>query len=281
MRRTQSGPVQWYGGKYHQAKIIIPHIPRSRIYAEAYGGTAHILVNLSPRPVEVYNDINGDLVNLFRAIQDPVRLEKLQRRLTFTLYSRAEFVLAIETLKTNKDPEARAWAMYVATNQGFNATGRTTPGNWSHTLSKRRPSAWVNKIANLPILHRRLQQVQIDCRDALEFITCWDSKDTTFYLDPPYITATRQSKNVYDFECDDDHHKQLVSLLLKIKGSAVLSGYEHSTYEPLTQAGWNTFKYIVPCRSTIRRNKPMQYREEKLWIKGSRRRGFNFFMEQI
>ena len=84
----------------------------------------------------------------------------------------------------------------------------------------------------------RLMMVQIDCRDALEVIRYWDSPDTLFYVDPPYINETRKTLNAYAHEMSTEQHKELVKLLLGIKGKAVVSGYEHPLYSPFAQAGW-------------------------------------------
>jgi len=270
--QNRIGPIQYYGGKANLAIKIVPLIPRSRIYAEVYGGGASILMNLSPRPVEIYNDINKNVVNLFRCLQDVKRAEKLHRRLCFTLYSVEEFQLAMDMLRNKSQAQDdRAWAQYVICNQGFagheNING--TKGNWGRVFTSNRKMAgnvsrYWSRFDNFEFWHRRLAKVQIDCKDAIEFIQYWDSTDTTFYLDPPYVLNTRKAKKTYQYECGDSHHKKLVKTLLKIKGNAILSGYNNDLYKPLTDAGWKTIEFNVKCyaSNTIREN-----RKETLWIK--------------
>lgn len=114
------GLVRWYGGKGRMLAKIIPLIPYSHIYCEPFGGAGSILVNLKPRPVEVYNDLNGNLVNLARVLQDPETCRELEYRLERTLYSREEFREALRTLKDSLCSNVElAWAFFVAQNQGF------------------------------------------------------------------------------------------------------------------------------------------------------------------
>ena len=112
-------PVGWYGGKGHLVKKLLPLVPQGRIYVEPYAGAASVLFHRQPAPVEVLNDLNRDLVNLFRHLQDPECFAALQHRLTWTLYSLEEFRLSLKILQ---DPESmaadRAWAFFTAQNQG-------------------------------------------------------------------------------------------------------------------------------------------------------------------
>jgi DNA adenine methylase len=237
-------PVQWFGGKGLLRARILPLIPATKVYVEPYGGAGSVLFGQEPAPVEVYNDLNGDLVNLFRVLQDPRRFRAFQHRIEHTLYSREEFVTAIETLA---DPEAkpadRAWAFFTAQNQGFGGKGGMSAGDWGRAFVDTAGMAnttnkWLMRLAHLPDWHRRLARVQIDNRCALGVIRYWDSRETTFYVDPPYVLATRSGRGDYAHEADDAHHRALVDTLLGIQGAAVVSGYRHPIYRPLEQAGW-------------------------------------------
>lgn len=193
--------VQWYGGKGILWRWILDNLPGGAVYVEPFGGGASLLLNKPPHPVEVYNDLNGDLVNLFRAVQDESRFEKLKHRLEWTLYSYDEFRRARRILAESQDPDERAWAFYVAYNQGFSGVA-TSDGNWgrAHTDDAEKTSRWRNGIAKLPLIRERMMRVHIDNRDALEVIKYWDTPDTVFYIDPPYPHETRATKNLYDLE---------------------------------------------------------------------------------
>jgi DNA adenine methylase len=252
-------PVWWYGGKGHLAKKLLPLIPQGRIYVEPYAGAASVLFHRQPAPVEVLNDLNRDLVNLFRHLQDPECFAALQHRLTWTLYSLEEFRLALEILQDSESTAAdRAWAFFVTQNQGFGGLAKSE-GNWGRVFVSDRNMAgttnkWRGRLKLLPWWHERLSRVQLDCRDALEIVRYWDSPDTVFYLDPPYVHETRVLGrcNVYQHEVDDAHHRDLVGVLLAIQGQAVLSAYEHPLYEPLLSAGWRLHRIETACHAAGR-----------------------------
>jgi DNA adenine methylase len=101
-------------------------------------------------------------------------------------------------------------------------------------------------IEELPAMHERIMRVQIEHRDFRELIPLYDTKDTLFYLDPPYIHATR-SGGGYNYECSDKDHEDLVEILLNIKGKAMLSGYIHNIYTKLENAGWVRHDFNTAC----------------------------------
>jgi DNA adenine methylase len=137
-RYSLRAPVQWYGGKGNMVAKLLPLIPETHLYCEPYGGAGSLLFAREPAPVEVYNDLCGGLVNLFRTLQDPRRFKRLQHRLHHTLYSREEFCLALDTLKDPvASPDDRAWAFFVAQNQGFSGKANSE-GYWGRTFTSDR-----------------------------------------------------------------------------------------------------------------------------------------------
>jgi DNA adenine methylase len=193
-------PFQWLGGKGNLARWIIKFLPRGRIYVEPFAGAASVFWHLpEPYPVEVLNDLDDRIVNLYRVLQDREKFRELLHRLIWTPYSRAEFAKALATLQ---DPEADdvsgAWAFFVAQNQGFSGRPNTmTVGQWSRALSSTcrgmamTTSKWRSRLKLLSYWHQRLSRVQIDSVDALQAIRYWDTSDTVFYVDPPYVPETR------------------------------------------------------------------------------------------
>jgi hypothetical protein len=158
-------------------------------------------------------------------------------------------------------------------------------GDWGRAFISNRgmaetASGWRGRLHLLDWWHSRLSRVQLDSRDALTVIRYWESPDTTFYLDPPYVADTRVKgkQYVYRHEADDDHHRQLVELLLTIQGRAVLSGYDHPAYQPLTDAGWSVHRIKTACHAAgrIRGSKlrgagnatKHAGRVEVVWVKG-------------
>jgi DNA adenine methylase len=240
-------PFRWYGGKGNLVKRIIPLLPREDIttYVEPFAGAASVFWAL-PRPysVEVLNDLYGDIINLFRCLQNPETFEQLLHRLIWTPYSRAEFRRALEILDDpTSSPLDRAWAFYVAYGQGFSGTA-DTEGNWSRVLTEsssgmaKTADRWRKRLTQLPRFHDRLTRVQLDSVDALKCIRYWDSPTTLFYLDPHYVHETRASKDDYTHEMSNEQHTALVDTLFALQGKAVLSGYDHPIYQALDEAGW-------------------------------------------
>jgi len=111
---------------------------------------------------------------------------------------------------------------------------------------------WRGRLHLLETWHDRLSRVQLDNRDALDVIKYWDTDNTVFYLDPPYVVSTRKRKKVYDYETDDNHHEKLIDILLKIKGQAVLSGYDTPLYQRLLESGWKKIEFETACHAAGR-----------------------------
>jgi DNA adenine methylase len=246
-------PFQYFGGKSKMVTKLLPLLPPHKVYVEPFCGAASLFFAKPPSPVEVLNDLNEDVVNVFRVLQNKETHEELRFRLMYTPYARAEFVRALE-MRGQKDltPVDRAWAFLVAQNMGFGGTVEKKAGSWGRVFISNQGCAdtcnnWLMRLSMLDAWRWRLMMVQIDCRDALEVIRYWDSPDTLFYIDPPYISATRKDRDVYTYEMTDEQHKKLVELLLGIKGKAVVSGYEHPLYSPFAQAGWKVHKFHTVC----------------------------------
>jgi DNA adenine methylase len=253
MTRLLGSIISWYGGKGSIKSWIIKNLPVSKTYVEVYGGSGAVIAAKEPCEVEVYNDINGDLVNLFRCLQNNERYEILKERIEFTLYSLDEFRLALRTLETNKDIDDRAWAFFVTMNQNFGGVAKTE-GRWGRSFTSNGSMAincsrFISKKNILDEYKKRFERVQIDNRDAFQVIRYWDAEDTTFYLDPPYISDTRIDKKVYEYEYTDEKYKELINLLLEIKGQCGLSGYKSEMYNPLIDAGWKVIEKDTICLS--------------------------------
>jgi len=249
-------PFVWFGGKGLMIKKLMNHVPLGgKPYCEPFAGAASLFFARPPAPVEVLNDIDGDIVNLFKCLQDKKTFDELSHKLRYTLYSRQEFGDAIEIIKSNtEDKVKRAWAFFVMVNQGMSGIKKNTIGRWGRSFICARGVAkninrWLMRLSMLEDWHKRLLMTQIDNKDALEVIKYWDSEETVFYIDPPYIHDTRKSKYIYCQELDNGYHQNLVKVILNCKGAVVLSGYEHDIYQPLVDAGWDCTKYHTVCHA--------------------------------
>lgn len=267
--------VQWVGGKGNQLDDLLPLIPYDHGYCEPFGGGASVLMNRSRSEVEVYNDLNLDVVALFRCLQDPVLFITLANRLYRTPWAKDEFRRALYMQQAGRmgDPAVswidRAWALVVIQNMGISGAHSKTEGNWSRSLADdKNTEKWQARLEKLEAVHMRFRNVQVDSQDALACMNYWDAPTMVFYVDPPYVLDTRGNRIYYEFEMDETEHKQMVDVLLQLQGAVVLSGYDSPIYDPLIEAGWETTEYkaygyakiVAAAEGEV---KPM--RKERIW----------------
>ena len=108
-------------------------------------------------------------------------------------------------------------------------------------------SKWRSHLKLLSFWHERLSRVQIDCIDGIACIKYWDTPETVFYIDPPYVPDTRKSRRLYKNEPDLAYHERLVETILAAKGKVLLSCYDHPVYGPLAKAGWRKLTRETAC----------------------------------
>ena len=259
-RMRISSPVTWHGGKSKLSGRIIRFFPEHQTYVEPFGGSAAMLLAKEPSKVEVYNDLNGELVNLFRVLREAKLFKRLQRALEDTRYSRSEFLLAKEP---SADPVESARRFVVRQRQSRGGLGE----RWSYCVGDSRGgmssavARWRTGIKQLSAVHDRFRGVQIECEDWRTILTRYDGRRTLFYADPCYIPETRIGGK-YRYEMDEGDHRELVARLLALRGMAVLSGYNHPLYRPLEKAGWKRIEMNVRANSSDKRTK----RTECLWL---------------
>ena len=121
-------------------------------------------------------------------------------------------------------------------------------------------SRWIGAIDGLPPIIDRLVRVQIDNAPALEVIERYDTPETLFYLDPPYVHKSRGDKHAYFGEMSDVDHTELACLLQNIKGRAAISGYRSDLYD-LIYADWHRVDAPEKICHSVR-----QPRQESLWM---------------
>ncbi len=256
-------PITWFGGKSKLAKTIIAHFPEHQTFVEPFGGSAAVLLAKTPSKVEIYNDLDGELINMYRVLRDPAQFEQLQLAVECTLYARAEFALAKEPVD---DPVERARRFIVRQRMSHGGLGR----RWSYCIGDSSAGMssvvrrWRAGVERLPDVHKRLRGVQIEQDDWQAVMQRYDSSSTLFYLDPPYAPETRVGGG-YHHELSSEDHLRLVSQLLSTRGMVVLSGYAHTAYSPLEDAGWVRHDYEVRSYTSDARG----HRTECLWLSPS------------
>lgn len=228
-------PVEYFGGKGQDAEWIISQFPRRsavNVYCEPFCGSAKVFWRLRNRyPIEVLNDLDGRITNLFRVLQKNDKFREFWQKVAFTLPSQHEFVRATEVLESWDGSESvdAAWAVYVILNVGIPRILHVTKGDFSRVKSPKCGQApfcksHLNRTLSMLRFHERLLNVQVLDMDALKVIQMFDSTETLFYVDPPYVTSTRTSDKRYCIEMDDDDHRRLIETLLNVKGFVILIG---------------------------------------------------------
>ncbi len=231
----------WYGGKFSHLDWLIPLLPECHHYCEPFAGSAAVLLNREPSPVETYNDIDGDVANFFRVLRD--RHEELIRAIALTPFSREEYHRAIYASMQGISEVERARRFYIRARQTRTGLAQTASlGRWANCKDTSRAgmsgvvSRWLGGIAALDDIAQRLIRVQIENRPAVDTIRLYDSPSTLFYCDPPYLHATRGDANAYGFEMDEAQHGEFAEVVSKCRGKVAVSGYEHPVMDKLFPA---------------------------------------------
>ena len=230
----------YYGGKNRLSTWIVPLLPKCEHYVEPFCGSAGILLNREPSPIETINDLNGEVTNFFFVLR--TQGDKLIELLELTPYGREEHR---NSHIPTSDQLERARRFYVRIKQGFG--GKLTPKNgWSYTAkgtkAKSTP-AWKNKIHLLDRVIDRLREVQLENKPAIEVIQRLDYAGALFYCDPPYDHTTRVEAKAYtDYEMQNDEHIKLAKVLNSCIGKVAISGYRNELYDKLYE-GWTRHDY--------------------------------------
>ncbi|AKU43494.1 adenine-specific DNA methyltransferase [Caulobacter phage Sansa] len=237
--------LRWHGGKWMLAPWIIENFPPHRIYVEPFGGAASVLMRKDRCYSEVYNDLDKDVVNLFRVLRNRRTAGQLKRMLQLTPFAREEFNEAYDPCDCRVE---RARRLVVRSFMGHGSDGPTSPYRTGFRSNSNRNGTtpahdWVNYGAALGQAVARLQGITIECKDGLEVMRQHDTPETLHYVDPPYLHATRTrvarrpGGGSYKHELTDGQHQALLDLLLSLKGMVVLSGYPHALYDERL-SGW-------------------------------------------
>lgn len=284
-------PIGWFGGKGNFTKKIVPILNniQHKFYCEPFGGGASVMLAKPPVAVETYNDLDSGLYDFFTTLADPVLFEQFYRRVEALPCSRQLYNEARATWQNEQDKIKRVALWYVIARQSFSGdfgsswgTSVTTSGRWRATTV----NSWLMAIDRLPQVHERLQRVQIENKPAIDCIAQYDTPDTLFYCDPPYILDTR-SAGGYTHELTDDMHSELIDAILSVKGSVVLSGYNHPLYNRLEDNGYTRLDYETAAHSVLKtkgskfkgKGSTLQHakRIESVWIKEADKRQARLF----
>lgn len=261
--------LRYHGGKWRIAPWVIDHFPPHLCYVEPFAGAASVLLRKPRSHVEIICDLDDEIVNFFRVLRDPDQATELERLLRLTPHARAEFQACQvrDTEPWSGIEVERARALVVRAFQSCGANPHDSKGSgWrsnrnTNMTRQQYGQEWANYPDQIHALTDRLRGVAIDNRPWQETLEIYDTKDTLFYLDPPYLPETRAPKHrrsEYNHEMTLSEHAQLAERLLSVRGYVVLSAYQNPTYDGILE-GWT-------CVHKITRAQEASLRTETLYL---------------
>lgn len=251
-------PLPYYGGKTSLIDFILPYFPAHNVYCEPFGGSAAVLLAKPASATEVYNDLHVGMATFFRVLKDSDSCAELARRLALTPNSRREHRECHNSYPA-QDPIECARQVYVLIRQSFSAI---FDHSWGYRISASEDS-FASAIDSLLPASQRLRHVQVENLHFAQMFDKYDSANTLWYLDPPYLGETRVAKSAYRHEMSRTEHELLLSRIVRLNGMVLLSGYASQLYAQAL-GGWRCVTKSIRCYSSPNRSKPN--RVEHLWL---------------
>jgi len=252
-------PLSYYGGKQQLATRILGMIPEHQIYCEPFCGGAAIFFAKEPSKVEIINDTNGEVINFYEVLKRDY--PALEREIEISLHSRKQHHNARVVYENPDmfDRIKRAWAVWMLANGSY---GSMLDGGFGYDLKGTTSKKLANKRTDFNIDYAiRLQQVQIECCDALRIIKSRDTTETFFYLDPPYVGTDMGHYDGYTQEDFDT----LLTLLENIHGKFLLSSFRNASLADFTRRNkWHTVEYRLASAMTHSNGKTVRSKVEVL-----------------
>lgn len=245
--------LKYPGSKWRIAEWIISHFPEHKVYCEPFFGSGAVFFNKKPVYTETINDLDGNVVNLFRVCRD--HPEELARLIEMTPFARDEFQACYEK---SDDPIEQARRTIVRYHQSF-GTSNSSRNSWKNVQTYGGPrcaTMWNYLPASIMECVGRLKEAQIENIDAVELIRRYDDKNTLIYCDPPYLQSLRK-RSMYACEMDDKKHMKLLNVLKKSRSMIVISGYDSELYNR-ELACWSTDTIETTAQFGLQRT-------EKIW----------------
>lgn len=250
VKEMAQSPLIYFGGKGRMATHIISRMPEHKCFVDLFGGAAHVIAQKPMITNEVYNDIDGDLVNFLLVARNKTN----------------ELIVACESLPYSRqlyeqwkreplpiDDFERAVRFFYLNRSGI-AKGNSSYGTgWRHSHEHNTARTYQHACERINSFAKRMRNVMIDNRDFREIIRVYDSPTTLFYVDPPYIDReTRYKLTAADKENPIQLHYDLAELLNNIQGKALVSYYDHPLLNELYE-GWQR-EYFSAVRQVVNGN---------------------------
>lgn len=251
--------LRYPGSKWNIASQLVRLIPEHHTYVEPFFGSGAVLFNKQQSNIEMVNDLDSNVVNLFHCIQEDA--QNLARMVMTTPFSREIYEVTYRNAYDNDDSYQKALKFLIQCWQGYGFRTDGSKVGWRNDVQGRERAYALWNWYRLPVwiidIAERLRMVQIENRPALEVIERFNYSNVFMYIDPPYMLHTRTGKQ-YNYEMTDSDHEELLKMLLQSKAKIMLSGYESDMYNDYL-AGWGKKQFS----SYAEHGKP---RTETVWI---------------
>ena len=230
--------LRYPGSKWNIASQLVRLIPEHHTYVEPFFGSGAVLFNKQQSNIEMVNDLDSNVVNLFHCIQEDA--QNLARMVMTTPFSREIYEVTYRNAYDNDDSYQKALKFLIQCWQGYGFRTDGSKVGWRNDVQGRERAYalwnWYRLPEWLIDIAERLRMVQIENRPALEVIERFNYSNVFMYIDPPYMLHTRTGKQ-YNYEMTDSDHEELLKMLLQSKAKIMLSGYESDMYNDYL-AGW-------------------------------------------
>lgn len=232
MKRGNKMPepiLRWPGAKWRLADWIVSMLPQHKVYCEPFFGSGAVFFTKNPSGTETINDIDDNVINLFRVVRDNAKA--LSKAIEMTPYSRSEYGASCHSANGQDNEIEQARQFLVRTWQAFGGKTKSST-SWSHdrTNTVFRPLYWSKLPGRILDSVERLKMAQIENMNALELIEMYNNKNTLLYIDPPYLSSTRTNLHYHCEFASESEHKELLRLCKKHKGHVIISAYENELY---------------------------------------------------
>lgn len=250
---------------------LTPLIPKHTIYLEPFVGSGALALNHAGSPVEIINDLDGDIANLFAVMADREKGKELIERLSHVAYDRKVFNAVREEQKNNfigYNSIEKAVMTYIMISQSFNAARSSfSKGGYASTELYHQ-----DMLDNLPKVYERLKEMKIYNVDALDLLSCYVDNEKVFaFLDPPYRHDLRgkNADKVYKREMSEIQQIRLLKIIRNAKANILLCGYKSEKgidlYDSLLLPyGWKCYKLMDVPKSAQRKN-AKDFATEYVW----------------
>lgn len=262
---------RWYGGKIRMLEKLEALIPEHKIYLEPFVGSGALALNHIRSPVEIINDLDGDIANLFAVMADREKGKELIKRLLNVPYDRKLFNVVREEQKHNfigYNSIEKAVLTYIMISQSFNAARSSfSKGGYASTELYHQ-----DMLDNLPGVYERLEHVKIFNVDALDLLECYVDNEKVFaFLDPPYRHDLRgkNANKIYKCELSEIQQIRLLKIIRNAKAKILLCGYKAEKGTDLYDAyllpyGWKCYKLMDVPKSAQRKD-TKDFATEYVW----------------